>query len=859
MMMNQKYPIVGIIKTLLLSLLLSLTGLQGAMAQAPTVADTVPVMTYEEPTDYEIGEIKVTGANFSDDNAVIGISGLKTGDKIRIPGPEIAKAIKALWKLRLFTDVQILLDKTIGDVVFLEIRVQERPRLSRYSYEGVKKGKHDDLNEEVDKFLLKGGIVTENVKVNAAESIEQFFIDKGYLDVDVNVKEYPDTSRVNSVRLVFDVDRGSRVKIQDITFSGNDNIKDKKLRKEMKETRPKRRLFASSKFIKREYEADKEKIITFYNNIGFRDARVLGDSIWREEDGDLRVHINLNEGERYYFRDIEWKGNSIYDEETLASVLGIEKGDVYNQELLETRLRFSQDGRDVSTLYMDNGYLFFQVDPIEVAIAEDSIDLEIRIFEGPQATIDKVIIKGNDRTHEHVVRRELRTIPGEKFSRSQIIRSQREIINLGYFNPETLGINTPVNPERGTVDIEYTVEERPSDQLELSAGWGGQRRVIGTLGVSFNNFSLRNITNKEAWRPLPMGDGQRLSVRAQTNGDFYQSYNLSFTEPWLGGKKPNSFTVAGFYNRFAFGRRNTASYQRFNIIQGSVSLGTRLKWPDDNFVSSTALNVQTLSLNNWQRGLFRTDDGQIITDGNYNNFSIKQTLARSTISDPLFPKEGSRVSLSVQFTLPYSLLFNKNRDYTELPAQEKFRYLEYHKWRFDAEWYTPIAGNLILKAQAKIGVLGAYNDNIGVVPFERFQLGGDGINNQQFGFAGVDIISLRGYEVNDLPANLDPTTGQTIATPVFDKFTVELRYPISLNPSSTIYVLAFAQGGNAWRSLRDFNPFDLKRSAGLGLRVFLPMFGVLGFDYGIGFDKVGRNLGFSDLADFNIVLGFEPE
>jgi len=829
---------------------------QSASAQNPS--DTLPVIEYGESKDYEIGGIEVRGAEYSDDNAIINISGLEVGEKIRVPGSAIPKAIKALWKLRLFTDVRILRAKTVGDVIFLEIVVQERPRLSRYSYENVKKGWHDDLNEEVDKFLLKGGIVTENVKVNAAEAIENYHEGEGYFDAVVNVREIPDSSRVNSVRLVFSVQRGEKVKVQDIIFVGNEALSDKDLRKEMENTKRKAKIFASAKFIPNEYESDKEGLISHYNNLGFRDARILGDSLWREEDGDLMIQIRLKEGERYYFRDIEWKGNSIYADQTLANVLGIQSGDVYNKELLETRLRFSQEGRDISALYMDNGYLFFQVDPIEVAIEEDSIDLEIRIFEGPQATIDNVQITGNDRTHEHVIRRELRTMPGKKFSRTDIMRSQREIINLGYFNPETLGINTPVNPQRGTVDIEYDVEEKPADQLELSAGWGGRRRVIGTLGVSFNNFSLRNITKKEAWRPLPMGDGQRLSLRAQTNGDFFQSYNLSFTEPWLGGKKPNSFTVSGFYNRFAFGARGTDSRQEFNIIQGSVSLGTRLKWPDDNFVSSTAINIQTLSLDNWSRGLFRSDDGTLVSNGDFYNFSINQTIARSTISDPIFPKTGSRFSLSVQLTPPYSLIGgNRNKDYSELSVQEKFNFLEYHKWRFDAEWYTPIAGDLTLKTEAKIGLLGSYNDEIGTSPFERFQLGGDGINNQQFGFAGFDIISFRGYEVTDLPNNIDPATGGEAATPAFNKFTLEMRYPLSLNPSSTIYVTAFAQGGNAWRSLREFNPFDMRRSVGMGLRVFLPMFGTLGFDYGIGLDKEGEAIG--DLATFNIVLGFEPE
>lgn len=846
-------------KNFLLSIL-SLFLVTGVFAQVEKDS-IVSTMPYAQPQDYEIGGVKVTGANYSDENAIASIAGFRVGKKIRIPGPAITKAIKALWKLRLFTDVQVILDKTVGDVVFLEISLKERPRLANHSFTGVKKSRHEDLNEEVNKFLLKGGIVTEDIKMNASNGIKKYFEDKGFLDASVTVDEVLDTNRVNSVRLVFNIDQGEKVKIQDILIAGNENIKSKKLLKQLKETKRKKRFLAASKLIKADYEADKEKMITYYNNNGFRDAKVIKDSIWREEDGDLMIKITLDEGNKYYFRNISWRGNSIYPSNVLTEVLGIQKGDVYNQELLEKRLRFSQETRDISSLYMDNGYLFFNVDPVEVAIESDSIDLEMRIYEGPQATIDKVTIEGNDRTHEHVIRRELRTRPAQKFSRTEIIRSQREIINLGYFNPENLGINTPVNPDRGTVDIEYKVEERPSDQLELSAGWGGNRRVIGTLGVTFNNFSLRNIFNKEAWHPLPQGDGQRLSLRGQTNGDFYQSYNVTFTEPWLGGKKPNSLTVSGFFNRFAFGFKGTESYQRFNIFQGSVSLGTRLKWPDDNFVSSTALNFQTLSLKDWFRGLFRTDDGQTVSTGNFYNFSIRQTIARSTVSDPIFPKDGSNISLSVQFTLPYSLLFDKDKDYSQLNAADRFRWLEYHKWRFDAEWYTTLVGKLVLKTSAKIGMIGYYNKEIGTSPFERFQLGGDGINNQQFGFAGVDIISSRGYEIADFESNRENPanpSSQTIATPVYDKFTVELRFPLSLNPSSTIFVTAFAQGANSWRRISEFNPFDLKRSVGIGLRVFLPMFGTLGFDYGIGLDKLGaRSL--QNLGDFNIILGFEPE
>ncbi|MCC6727398.1 MAG: outer membrane protein assembly factor BamA [Saprospiraceae bacterium] len=850
---------------LLLLFAFALSG--NAAAQTDTLP---PVLDYSKPKDYEIGGIRVTGATYSDAGAIISIAGFRVGDRIRVPGGEIPRAIRALYKLSLFTDVQIYKEKAIGDVIFLEIAVLERPRLTTHSFKGVKKSTHDDLNEEVNKYLIKGGIVTDAIKASAAFGIKKYFIDKGFYDVKVKVDELADTSRINSVKLVFDIDRGIKVKIDDITFSGNDNVKARKLRGLMKETRRKKRIFAGSKLIRPDYETDKQKLITYYNKVGFRDARIVADSIWRatEKDGskgNLLIHIDIDEGSRYYFRNIVWKGNSIYATKDLDNVLGIKKGDVYNSELLETRLRFSQDGRDVSSLYMDNGYLFFNVDPIEVAVASDSIDLELRIFEGPQATIDKVIIKGNDRTHEHVVRRELFTVPGEKFSRSDIIRSQRQIINLGYFNPENLGIETPVNPQRGTVDIVYTVEEKPSDQLELSAGWGGRRNgVIGTLGVAFNNFSARNIFKKETWSPLPQGDGQRLSLRAQTNGRYFQSYNVSFTEPWLGGKKPNSLTVAGFMSILSNGQnRNSEYYGKLTNGGVTVSLGTRLKKPDDNFISSTSLNLQVIKLQNYSfsaRGLFRTDEGETVSEGSFRNFSITQTIARTTINNPIFPQEGSKVQLSVQLTPPYSL-FSGNKNYGDLAPEERFKFLEYHKWKVNAEWYQTLVGKLVIKADAKFGFLGTYNKDIGISPFERFQLGGDGLNNQQFGyFTGTEIISARGYKQSDYENNrFKGSTSDLNSTPLYQKVTLELRYPLSLNPSSTIYGHIFAQGSNSWRRARDYNPFDMKRAVGAGLRVFLPMFGVLGFDYGIGFDKTTNSSKISALGTFNIVLGFEPE
>lgn len=821
----------------------------------PANMDTIPVLEYQEAKEYEIGGIKVTGAFYSDETAIKSVAGLQEGAKIEVPGNDIPRAMRALWKLRLFTDVQIIQEKTIGDHIFLNIHLQERPRLSRYSYKGIKKSLEEDLNDVVKPFLIKGQIVTEDTKLNARRAILKELRSRGYLDATVDVRTIEDEQLVNAVRIDFIVDRNERVKIAELSFSGNEELKDKKIRKQMSNTKRKGRIFSKSKLVRDEYEQDKKDIVAFYNTLGFRDMEIVEDTMWRDDKGDLHIQMIVDEGDKYYFRDISWKGNSIHSDDRLTQILGIKKGDIYNADLLEQRLRFSLDGRDVSSLYLDDGYLFFNVDPIEVAVENDSIDLEMRIFEGAQATIDKVVIRGNDRTHEHVIRRELRTKPGQKFSRSDIIRSQREIINLGYFNPETIQMNTPVDQARGTVDIEYIVEERPADQLELSAGWGGfgTSKVIGTLGVSFNNFSLRNVFNKTAWRPLPQGDGQKLSLRAQTNGDFYQSYNFSFTEPWLGGKKPNSFTLGGVLTKF-----NNEIFGGGQLSIGRIftGIGTHLKWPDDNFIGNLQLNVENIKLNNYSTGDFVDPrGGQIISNGNFNNLSLQFTLARSSVYEPIFPRSGSKVSLTGKLTPPYSSLgLREDLDFNN--PQELYKWVEYHKWRVDFEWYAPVIGKLVLKADAKLGFLGFYNKDIGLAPFERFELGGDGLSNQRFGVTGKDIFALRGYEVEDLPAN--NLGGATI----FDKFTVELRFPLSLNPSSTIYVLSFLQGGNSWTSFDQFNPFDMKRSAGVGMRVFLPMFGLLGFDYGFGFDKpelVNTGAKWSDFGKFSIILGFEPE
>jgi outer membrane protein insertion porin family len=823
-----------------------------SLVAAPLLAqtDSLPTISYLKPEEFEIGGIRVTGGVYSDPTAIQNIFGLKIGQTVRVPGPEIDKGIRALWKLRLFTSIDVLQERVQGSLIFLEIRVAERANLTTYNFAGVRKGDHSDLNPIVNRYLLKGSIVTDAAIANTVAGIQKYYREKGFFDSKVVITESPDSIRPNGVRLKIDIDKGKKVRIQSIAFTGT-IVKHSKLRSRMKKTRTRKRILASSKFLPDAYETDKIAVINYLNTKGHRDAVILNDTIWRDRKGRLMIQIDMDEGPRYFYRNITWKGNTIHDTKTLNNVLGIKRGDVYNAELLQTRLSFSQDSRDVSSLYMDDGYLFFNVDPVETTADSDSIDLELRVFEGPQATIDRVVIKGNDRTHEHVIRRELRTRPGQKFSRSDIIRSQREISNLGYFNQENIGINTPVNRERGTVDIEYTVEEKPTDQLELSAGWGGFG-VIGTLGVSFNNFSVRNIRDRSTWNPLPQGDGQRLSLRGQTNGRFYQAYNLSFTEPWLGGKKPNSLTVGGAYTRWADGNffsRDQTITGFFGIYNVFASFGTRLKWPDDNFLFNATLEHQVLQLKNYQRSQFvRLPD----TTGWFNNLNLQLSLTRTTVSDPMYPRSGSTFSLITQITPPYSLFTDRN--YSELPTKERFKWLEYHKWRVNAEWFVNPWNKLVIRSSAKIGVIGGYNSQIGVPPFERFVVGGDGLTNQNVGITGFDIISMRGYEVGDIPAS-------DIGGTVFNKYTLQVRYPLSLSPTSTIYVHSFVEGANAWANIKTYNPFELRRSAGVGLRVFLPMFGLLGFDYGFGFDRtnVPANARWTQYGDFNIILGFEPD
>ena len=843
----------------------------------------VEILPYGERKEYEIGGINIEGAVNRDRNAIKSIAALREGDKITLPGVEIPRAIRALMKLKLFENVMIFQDSIVNEkTVFLTIRIVDKPTLSRYFFSGIKKGQQDELNDIIKNIISKEGIVTDDQKALAKLKIVEYYVGKGKLDAMVDVKETKDESRPNTIILEFAVKPNDRVKVEDVKFVGNTRFSDRKLRKKMRNTKRKGTLFRKTKFVEDDYEEDKKSIIAFYNNNGYKNARIVSDSVYREKDGDIIAEIVIEEGNPFFYRTLSWKGNSLYTDEQLNNVLGIGKGDVYNPELLENRLRFSQDGRDISSYYLDDGYLGFSVDPVEIAVENDSVDIEMRIFEGPQFTIENVIIKGNDRTNEDIVRRELRTRPGQKFSRSDIIRSQREIINLGYFNPEALGIQTPVNQARGTVDIEYTLEEKPSDQLELSAGYGGFSGLIGTLGVTFNNFSIANFKDRSTWSPLPQGDGQKLSLRVQSNSRFFKSYNFSFTEPWLGGKKPNSFTVGAVSSIFD---NSTLGYGKLNITRVFAGIGTQLKWPDDFFSSSTTINIENIGLDQYNSSSFYVN-GSRITDGNFKNFSIRQTFTRSSINDPLFPRSGSRMSFSIQATLPYSKFRSTpvyppteadrekvrlelieengpavpptedeiNAKLQGLVNAKRYEWLEYHKWNFTSEWYFNIVDKLVFAANAKIGILGYYDKQLGAPPVERFEIGGDGLSNQNSSqLTGRTILALRGYNTTDLPNNVEGGT-------LFSKYTMELRYPLSLNPNSTIYVTGFVQGGNSWKRFRDYNPFDVKRSAGLGLRVFLPMFGLLGFDYGFGFDKVlDAGSSWKDYGKFNVVIGFEPE
>lgn len=829
------------IKFLLLGLTFTVVTAHAQVDSLKTQSDTLKPATgpmtigsmtvdFRDPQEYEIGPIRVEGADNYDHQAIKLIAGLRQGQTIKIPGDKIATAIKNLWNEGLFSDVEIYADKEVAGVIYLVISVTPRPKLSRFTFSrSISKKEADKVREEIS--LYSGKTITENLVFTTQAKIKGYFRDKGYYAVDVSIKRVPDSLMNNSEIFVINVKKGKKVGIGEIDITGNESISDWKLKMAMKDTKKRAiwRVFKRSKFSQTAYERDKLALIAKFNAIGLRDAAITYDTVYLRDAKNLAIKINVEEGSKYYFGDIEWIGNTKFRSGYLDTILGIKYGDVYNKSLLDQRVgtSMSQDGRDISSLYMDRGYLFFQINAVEKNVKDNHISYQMRIIEGKEAIVDKIIIKGNTKTNEHVIRREIRTKPGDLFNRNDIIRTQRELAQLGYFNEQAFQINPIPNPQKGTVDIEYIVEEKSSDQIELSGGYGAGR-VIGTLGLTFNNFSIKNTFKKGAWSPLPAGDGQRLSIRGQTNGRYYQGYNFSFTEPYLGGKKPNSFSF--WVNHTSYSStglsRSNPQYSGVGISGVGVGLGRRKKIPDDYFSAYYELAYQYYDVSNYS--IFAD-----LTSGYSNDISLKYVLQRNSVNVPIYPTEGSHLTFTAKGSLPYSA-FEKGVDYSNQTAQQRYKYLEYYKLKFTGEWFFPLTPDkkLILMPRIGFGFMGAYNKAKGLSPFERYNMGGSGLTGvNQFG--GREIIALRGYEDNSISAE----TGD----PIVAKYTMELRYPISLNPQATFYVLGFAEAGNTFPSLGKFNPFNVKRSAGVGIRVFLPMFGMLGLDYGWGFDMLDPN------------------
>lgn len=832
-----------------------------------TIGDNPLEIDYMQPREYEIGGITVSGVQFLDENVLIMISGLSVGEKVKVPSDRFRNAITKLWDQGLFEFVNITATDVKDDVIFLNIELHEKPRLSKFNFTGVKKAEADNLRDEI--VIARGDVVTDNLIATTKNKIIKYYTKKGYLDADVNIIQIPDTAKANSVILNINIKKNDRVRIYKINFKGNKHLTDEMALRAFKKTKEKGvfrplddideliwnsiktafqlhldslvdvagkyvnknlkiRIFKSSKYIEDDYLEDKQKLIDKYNALGYRDARITRDTIYKHDENSINIDLTIDEGDRYYYGNIIWVGNTKYPDEFLNSVLKIKKGDVYDQELLNTNISFNPNGLDVSSLYLDDGYLFFQAVPVEVKVENDTIDLEIRIREGKQARINSVTVKGNTKTNDQVIIREIRSRPGQLFSRSDIIRTTRELAQLRYFDAEKIEPDIQPNPADGSVDIGYSVEETSADQIELSGGWG-YGRIIGTLGLSFNNFSLRNFFKKDAWRPIPSGDGQKLSLRVQSYGKGYLSYSASFTEPWLGGKKPNALSVSYYHSLYSNGlAKNNPSRSTFTINGFSVGLGKKLQWPDDFFTLYQSLNFQIYNLYQYSQ-IFTFGTGT----GTYNNFNYNISLSRNSIDAPIFPRSGSEVSLSLELTPPYSLL--NGRDYSTLTDTEKYKWIEYHKWKVKANYYTKLIGNLVLSNRAQFGFLGSYNNDLGITPFNRFYLGGDGLSGYN-NLDGRELIGMRGYGNETITP--DYYLNSNIGGTIYSKYTFELRYPLSLNPSATIYALTFLEAGNGWSSFANFNPFKVYRSTGVGIRVFLPMFGVLGLDWGYGFDEV---------------------
>ena len=811
---------------------------------------------YNRPKKYIVGGVGVEGNSYFSDQQIVSLTGLQKGMEVTVPSDDFSNIVKRLWLQRFFEDVAIQIDSVsaAADTAFFKICIQERPRVSRWTFSGVKSGEKKDLMDRLN--FRRGGEYSDYVAKTSIDIIKRFYAEKGFLQCEVTPQVQKDSVVKSAIRVNFDVKKGEKIKIKDINFIGNEHVKDYKLAKSMKKTKSNKiyNFFSSKKFDQKEYLNDKKSVVEAFNEAGYRDARLVRDSIYYVTPNRLAIDLEFEEGDKYYFRDISWTGNSVYTTDALNSVLEIKKGDVYDQVTLQKRLfgGGKQNEYDVSKLYRDNGYLFFQLNPVETNIQNDSVDVELRISEGKQATLNNIVINGNDLTSEKVVRRQIFTRPGYLFSQSDFERSIREIASLGQFDSEAImgegGYSIIPNQLNNTVDLIYNVTEKPSSQLEVSGGWGGNT-FVATVGVSFNNFSTHRFFDKSAWRPVPLGDAQNLSVRFQTNGTYYTALSASFTEPWLTGKKPTSLNLGVYYTR------QTNSYIALNILSSdrmmevfgfSASLGNRLKWPDNYFVMYHGLSWQTYKLTNWYSGYF------IFDDGISHNLSYTLSLTRNSTDQQIYPRQGSDMSFSLQMTPPYSLFRKhdfdsdgnrfavdnwKDINYDNWSAGDRYKWIEYHKWKFSAATYTKLVGDLVLMTRAQFGYVGYYNRNWGYSPFEGFLVGGDGMSG--YSTYGNEVVSLRGYENYSLTPYLPSqynSNGYSYAGNVYDKFTVELRYPVILQPTSTIFALAFLEGGNCWSDIREFKPFQIKRSAGVGVRIFLPMVGLLGVDWGYGFD-----------------------
>nr|MBT4215286.1 outer membrane protein assembly factor BamA [Bacteroidota bacterium] len=768
--------------------------------------------------DYEVAGITVSGAQDLDPNVVIMLTNIRVGDNIQFPDPKISDAIRTLWRQQLFENITFSVVNKSGRKVYLDIRLQELPKMSKYFITGVKKSWKDDIREELD--LRAGKVVNENLVVMSRNKIQSYFREKGYLNATVDITQERDSSFNNAVILGFRVMPGSRVKIGEIVFVGNESVSDKVLLKAMKNTKMKgKAIFKVSKLRKKEYSEDMRALVAKYNSMGYRDARIIRDTNYRIDEELINIEITLEEGRKYYFGDITFVGNTKYDTPLLRSILKINRGDIYDSQHLNERVSFDPNGNDVASIYLNNGYLFSQVVPIEKNVQNDTIDIEVRIQEGRQATIRKVSITGNERTNDHVIYREVRTRPGDLFSKAMIQRTIRELSQLGYFDQTQIGVNPVPDPQTGTVDLEYTVVEKSTSQLELQGGWGANR-VVGTLGLNFNNFSAKNVGNKRAWQPLPTGDGQTINIRAQSNGLYFQSYNASFTEPWLGGKKPNSFTGTIYHNVQSNGVQASDPNRQSLLITGiNFGLGQRLKWPDDYFTLYQGLEFRRFNLNNFPTGFLNYNKGIS------NNVNYKFTLGRNNTDVPIFPTRGSQISFAAELTPPFSLL-RDDIDYKSLSSEERFKLVEYHKWKLNADWFAPITSKFVIRTHGEFGYLGSYNKDLGLPPFERFYVGGDGLAN--FVIDGREIIGLRGYTNN----SITPGGGGAL----YNKYVFEMRYIIANNPSAQVFPLIFMEGGNNYDNFWDYRAFNLKRSAGAGLRIYMPMFGLMGVDVAYGFD-----------------------